>query len=96
MTDPSALPPRDEAALAAGPDDDTESTDPYHPWRMVSPGPDCWTGDNPRPQPGPPYCPAGIGTELALQLQCELRPGDQHGNFHRATVSWPVDSGDSR
>lgn len=25
---------RDEAALAAGPDDDTESSDPHHPWRQ--------------------------------------------------------------
>lgn len=27
---------RDEAALAAGPDEDSESTDPYHPWRGAS------------------------------------------------------------
>jgi hypothetical protein len=24
---------RDETAVAAGPDDDSESNDPYHPWR---------------------------------------------------------------
>lgn len=50
-----------------------------------------WTGDNPSPQPGPPYCASQRGEPGALEVQCELPPGGQHGDVHRATLAWPVE-----